>query len=491
MAGPGLTRRRFLLAGGAALLAGSRGAGASDRRAPAGGEPDVLVLGAGLAGLHAALLLEEMGARVRVLEGSGRIGGRVYTAPDREVPGRPELGGSGIGARYARVIDAARRCGVELEASSRVEPGPTDSAYLIRGQLIPVAAWPTHPLNPFKEAARSLPPWRVGASLLARANPLPANDLAAWRDPRYAPHDVSVHDVLQQAGLDGDAIRLGAGVNMGYGGSVFDLSALMLHQQSRWIAHQAAAPDGAVIRRVAGGNQRLPEAMAARLRGDLLLGRHVVAIESGPSQVTVTTRDGERHQARLAVCTLPFAALRLVRMDPLPGSLQWQAIQVLDYTPCIHVHMVPTRRFWEADGLPPSLWTDGLAGRLIALRNDRSRPDEVTSLLAFINDRAARYLDRLDPRDIGPAVLDELARARPATRGALKVVKVWSWMRTPLAGGSYAYWKPGQITRLASALATPHGRLHFAGEHTAVIERGMEGAMESGERVALELAERL
>lgn len=40
-------------------------------------------------------------------------------------------------------------------------------------------------------------------------------------------------------------------------------------------------------------------------------------------------------------------------------------------------------------------------------------------------------------------------------------------------------------------VATPHGRLHFCGEHTAVSNRGMEGAMESGERVALEVMDSL
>ena len=57
------------------------------------------------------------------------------------------------------------------------------------------------------------------------------------------------------------------------------------------------------------------------------------------------------------------------------------------------------------------------------------------------------------------------------------------------AGGAYACWEPGQITRFANEVAKPHGRLFFAGEHTAAVARGMEGAMESGERAALEVME--
>ena len=48
-------------------------------------------------------------------------------------------------------------------------------------------------------------------------------------------------------------------------------------------------------------------------------------------------------------------------------------------------------------------------------------------------------------------------------------------------------WAPGQVTAFASEVGKPHGRIHFCGEHTAVSNRGMEGAMESGERAAFEI----
>ena len=152
---------------------------------------------------------------------------------------------------------------------------------------------------------------------------------------------------------------------------------------------------------------------------------------------------------------------------------------------------MPTRKYWEMDGLPPSMWTDRSPGRFMALKNDPGRPTEVTSCLAFVNGEAALMLDRLTPEDATATVLADLARMRPSTKGALKPVKVWSWIRNPFAGGAYAYWHPGQITRLAGGMAKPWHRVHLAGEHTAVIDRGMEGAMESGERAALEVMARL
>lgn len=53
------------------------------------------------------------------------------------------------------------------------------------------------------------------------------------------------------------------------------------------------------------------------------------------------------------------------------------------------------------------------------------------------------------------------------------------------------HWAPGQIKAWAKTMALPSGRIHFAGEHTSFLHTGMEGAMESGERAAIEIFERI
>jgi len=79
---------------------------------PAKEKYDAIVVGAGLSGLHAAMLLEEAGLDVLVLEGRNRLGGRVYTLEN--VPGKPEAAGEYIGANYARMINRINTLGLKM-----------------------------------------------------------------------------------------------------------------------------------------------------------------------------------------------------------------------------------------------------------------------------------------------------------------------------------------------------------------------------------------
>lgn len=482
----GMSRRRFMQVSAiSAALASAPG------RVMAGevNRPQVLVLGAGLAGLNAAITLEDAGFDVRVLEGTNRIGGRLYTAPESEVPGHPEIGGSGIGSNYARLIYTAERFGVELEESRpRTEARRGEVMYHVRGKGILADEWAEHSLNPFTQEQYRKTPLHVMQFAIYGDNPLPKGDLEAWHSGKFGDYDISVYQYLVNKGVNPQAIALGAGTNMSYGSNPHDLSMLMGFQSTnlfRMVAPaggQSSSPRAGV-----GGNQRIPEAMARNVKGDIILNAHINAIRSGSDGVSVTTLDGKEYKAQFCICTLPFSALRHVRVEPYLENQQAEAVHTLQYTPVFQIHFVPTKEFWLQDKLPPSMWTDRYAGRFMALKNDPANPDKVTSYIAFVNGDMAKYLDRLPEEQAVKTVLDDLAAIRPATRGALKPVKVWSWNRNPFAGGAYAYWQPGQITRFAGNFSAPWQRIHFAGEHTAVMNRGMEGAMESGERAAFEV----
>jgi monoamine oxidase len=349
---------------------------------------------------------------------------------------------------------------------------------------------------------------------------MPFRDLENWHDAAHAQHDISVHQFLSSKGATDAQIRLGYDTNIAYGTTSRDVSLLQQAFADHWQAVNrgavtaftrtgastapATSPSGStpaapatagvapavppnlLIGTFKGGNQNLPIAMARRLKGDVLQGKRVVAIEAGSDNATVVCSDGSRHRAKAVVCSMPFSTLRDVAIDPLPPSLQHKAIQTLGYIPITQFHIVPKKPFWEMDGLSPSMWTDGPLGMVLAQRSGKTDA-EVTSLTVWCRGLNGLFIDRFGIEEGKRMILDEFARLRPASKGLLTVGAVHSWTADPFSAGDWAIFQPGQVRELRAAMAVPHQRLFFCGEHTAVGSRGIEGAFESAERVSLEV----
>ena len=446
-------------------------------------QADVIVLGAGLSGLETALTLEENGLKTVVLEGRPRVGGRLYSLLD--LPGQPEVGGNTVSQAYGRVIAAASRYGVELlNVAPRYARYPDRQALFVGGEYIAADRWPDHPRNPFRGEARSLLPMEWGRSLLRRHRPF--TDIQNWHDAAHAVHDVPVHDFLRRLGASDAEIALGYETNMPYGvETAHDVSTLQLAFVDHWQGINRSPPGKPFTGVFRGGNQNLPIAMSKRLRGDLLLERRVVAIESAADRALVYCADGSRHVARAVVCSLPFPVLRHVHIDPLPPPEQQRAILTLGAKPITQFHLLAKKPFWEEDGLSPAFWSDGVSGSVLANR-EGVEGGPVTTLTVWCSARNARFLDRLPREEAGRLVIADIERLRPAAKGMLTLAAAHSWERDPFAGGTWAIFGPGQV-RLAHSLAQPHQRLFFCGEHTATGARGMEAAFESAERVSLEV----
>jgi monoamine oxidase len=442
---------------------------------------DVIVAGAGLSGLNAALVLEDAGLSALVLEGRDRVGGKVLTFGN--VPGLPEAGGQSIGSGYGRVVDAAQRSGIVLDDQLPQALKHPDIALVLDGQPIPKAAWKDSPRNPFPAPLRELMPWQYTPMAMARGNPL--KSVEDWFAPKYASADVSMHQFLRAQGATEAMIDLAYDTNTSYGTSSHDVSALMMAFVEAFTRAQRNLKPA--VYKARGGNQRIPEGMAQRLKGGVRLNQTVTAITSDANGVTVHTRDGGRYTARAVICALPFSTLRHVRFEPGLAGAQGQAVKALPHQMITQIALDVRKPFWETDGLPPSMWTDSPIGRVFAIHRSAA-DDEVASLLVTAYGHKAAYLDRLGREGAGRFVIAEIERTRPAAKGRLRVAAQHSWALDPYAAGDWAYFAPGTVTQFMPAMFQPHGRVHFCGEQTSVGARGMEGAMESGERAALEVA---
>ncbi|HPF26768.1 MAG TPA: NAD(P)/FAD-dependent oxidoreductase [Steroidobacteraceae bacterium] len=525
---PRISRRHFV-AGSAAIAAAATLPRVAYTQAAA--PVDVIVIGAGLAGLETALTLEENGQRVLLLEGNNRIGGRVYTMFD--VPGHPEAGGNTIAAAYGRMIAAGNKYDVETVNLAPRYMSRAGQELFIDGAHIALKDWPNHARNPFSGEQRTLAPWAWADHYFK--NNFPFKELEQWYDPKFAEFDISIHDFLANLGASEAAIRLGFDTNIAYGTTSRDVSLLMQAFADHWQQvnrsalgafsrsgsaaatgatkpasvptpaaapagpsgpvtpgsapagnRGAAPPPGVFIGAFKGGNQNLPLAMAKRLKGDLMMGKVVAAIDVDDRGATVKCRDGSSYRAKAVVSSVPYSVLRHVAISPAPPAVQNAAINTLNYIPITQFHVVPKKAYWQDDGLHPSMWTDSVLGIVLAQRFGAS-DDEVTSLTTWSRGLAAQYVDRLGIESGKRLVIAELEKMRPAAKGKLEVAAVHSWAMDPFAAGDWAIYGPGQVTRFANEMSKPHQRLYFCGEHTALGSRGMEGALESAERVSLEV----
>jgi monoamine oxidase len=509
-----LSRRQFVTRS-AAIAAATQLPGLA--RAQSGLDADVIVIGAGLSGLETALTLEENGLKVLLLEGRKRVGGRIETL--KQIPGHPEAGGNTIAAAYGRMIAAGQKYGVEIvNLTSRIFANRDTQGLYIDGKHVPLDDWAKHPSNPFQGDARGIPPWTWSDTLLRKNQPFP--DLENWTDPKHAEFDISVYDYLRRLGATDEQIHLGYDTNIAYGNSARDVSLLTLMFAEYWqqvnrgalsafsrsalapatgsTAPSAGAPAGAstapaaaplIVGMYKGGNINLPIAMANKLKGPMLLGQRVIAIDTYTDGGSVHCEDGKRYRAKAVVSSMPYTTLRHVRINPAPPPQQNTAIYSLGTIPITQFHIVPKKPFWKNDGLSASMWTDSAMGMCLAQRF--SDKDEITSLAVWCRGLAAQYVDRLGIEGGKRMIISQFEKMRPAAKGLLEIAAVKSWGNDPFAAGDWAIFEPGQVTSFVKHLAKQHQRLYFCGEHTSVGSRGMEGAMESAERVSLEVLEAL
>jgi monoamine oxidase len=440
-------------------------------------EADVVVVGAGLAGLAAARELSARGASVVVVEARDRVGGRVHNHDIGE--GKVvEVGGQWIGPTQDRLAALAAEFGVETFPTY----GQGDNVMEYGGSLRRYSGAMAR-INPLvlvdvERAQRRL-------NRLARSVPL----RAPWEAPNAAKLDGQTLATWMRRNLATKPGRtlLELGVEAVWAAQPEDMS--LLHVL--FYIHSAGSLEvlfgtegGAQQDRFVGGSQLIPIRMAEQLGEDrLVLGAPVRRIEHSQDGVTVHADGAVLRGRRAIVAVAPTLAGRIAYDPPLPGYRDQltQRMPLGTVAKCMAIYDEP---FWRAEGLSGQGTSDRGPVRLTFDNSPRDGSPGV--LLGFLEGRRARDLGRLPERERRTAVIDCFTRLFGPRARAPDAYVERLWAEEEWTRGCYGCHMPtGAWTNYGPALHPPLGPLHWAGAEYAHVWNGyMDGAVRSGEHAA-------
>jgi monoamine oxidase len=447
-------------------------------------EADLVVVGAGLAGLAAARDAVAAGASVVVLEARDRVGGRILGH---------DLGGGHV---------------IELGAQFI---GPTQDRMAALADELGVRTFPTHNAgeNVIEYAGSVL---RYGGEI-PRINPLVLLDVEraqrrlnrlARRVPLEAPWEAPNAARLDERTA---ATWLSRNLVTRRGRRLFELAI-----EAVWAAqpedmsllhvlfctHSAGGLEmmldterGAQQDRFVGGSQLVPLRIAERLGPErVMLGAPVRRVEQREDGVTVHADGVVARGTRAIVAMAPPLAGRVAYHPPLPGFRDQltQRMPLGSVAKCMAIYEEP---FWRAEGLSGQGLSD--AGPVKVTFDSSPADGSPGVLLGFIEGRRAHEFGRLGVDERRATVVEGFRRlfgpraAKPD--GYLECL----WAEEEWSRGCYGCHMPtGAWTSYGPALREPIGALHWAGTEYATVWSGyMEGAVRSGRRAAREALDRL
>jgi monoamine oxidase len=459
----------------------------------------VLVLGAGLAGMTAALELRNAGYKVRVLEFNSRPGGRNWTLRGGDT--FTELGGN------RQVCD--------FEQGLYINPGPWRIPYHHRGVLdyckrLNVALEPFIQLNhnALLHASSGFGgrPQRIReikadfqghvSELLAKVTQQGRLDEAVSKQDKEillealkswgaldANH--SYRSSLMSAAVRGYAKEPGGGLGAApVPGNPIDLSEILQSRLWRYLQNFASFDFQTTMFQPVGGMDAIGKAFARELGGLIRYDAKVTRIQQDAAGVTVTYTDvnnqamTNQERADWCVCTIPLSILSQLEIDV--GASMRAAIGAVPYVAAVKVGLQFKRRFWEEDeaiygGIS---YTNLPIGQIAYPNTGFNRSGRGVLLGAYLIGLPSAYeFTALTPPERVARTVEFGSQIHPQYRAEFENGVAVGWNRVPFSLGCAGYWTEATRLQHHDNLCQIDGRIALAGEHASYIPAWQEGAV--------------
>jgi monoamine oxidase len=418
---------------------------------------DVVVIGAGYAGVAVARDLKDRGRTITILEASDHLGGRTFGKPFPGISGlHADLGGAWIN----RDIQPLMRGEVARYGIAVKEDLPTQSAVFRIGGVLRDLPVPAGQLGDLERAMSHL---ANASRRISPSRPLTAQHLQDL--------DISADDFFAPLSLPPETTEFVYSMLAMYTGAHLSrCSMLNLVAQTAAFGHSAFGFYSALTERFVGGPESLLHAMVDEGRLDVRLSHRVVRVEQSAHAVSVWTDGGVRLDARTCVLAIPTNVVRHVEFSPplSPGKARVLTANHLSrsYKSVILARNLPPHPFAVGPGALQTLCVG-------------AEVDEGTYVLIGFG---AEDIVRIDPGDrvqIQNAVREYYPDAE------VIAVEAHDWNADPLFDGTYRWDAAGQAYEVLKVMNEPEGRVYFAGTDIddSVWRTWMEGALNSAKRV--------
>ncbi|HLI09887.1 MAG TPA: NAD(P)/FAD-dependent oxidoreductase [Ktedonobacteraceae bacterium] len=500
--------RRDVLKGAGALAAGLALADPLNlagrlMKADAQSAPRIGIIGGGIAGLNAALTLQDAGYASTIFEASSRLGGRMHSDTTTWANGQTsEWCGELIDTGHKTIQHLAQRFGLQLVDLLQAQPNGSQDTYFFFGQYYLQKDADSDFQQVYKVLKNQI-----------QAAPFPTL-YNSYTSTGYQLDHTSLYDWIEQYVTGGHSANMGQLLDVAYNEEYGRETNVQSSLNLVYLLGFQASPGnfsiyGASDERyhIIGGNQQLPQAIANSLpAGSIQMNWKMTAIAvnaDGSITVTFSTPNGKRQQTfDRVILALPFSVLRTLDYSKANfDSLKQTAITQLGYGTNSKLQLQFDTRYWNGTGAWPGI-SDGNIYTDVGFQNtwDVTRGQSGTTgiIVDYTGGNVGAsyqpnspYSTSADPliQQYAQAFIKQLEEVWPgATQHYTGTATLSYPTGDPNLLGSYACWLVGQYTLFSGYERVRQGKIHFAGEHCSINFQGfMEGGAEEGARAANEI----